>query len=170
MCSDVWDGFTGDDGGGDGSGGRNGDADDKIKDQDAVGDEERVTQLRLAWAWTCEDCGRDNFLQMPMEMAQSLRDRGIEVDGMVSDDEGVITAPEVVKCNHCGAEFATLSPDGMKDAIGDGWDDDEEEDGWDDEDDDGWGDDDDEWDDDEDYWDDDNDWDDEEDDDWDDDV
>ena len=137
-------------------GGSNGDADDKVENQDAAGDDERVTQLRLAWAWTCEDCGRDNFLQMPMEMAQTLRDRGIEVDGRVSDDEGVITAPEVVRCNHCGAEFATLPPDGMHDATGRDDDDDDIDD--DDDDDDGWGDDD------EDYWDDDDD-----DDEWDDD-
>lgn len=152
MCADVWDGFTGDDVSGGGSGG---DADDKIDNQDAAGDDERVTQLRLAWAWTCDDCGQDNFSQMPTEMARSLRDRGIDVDDKVSDDEGVITAPEVVKCKHCNAEFATIPPDGMQDASGGACDDDDCDDEWND--DEEWSDgDDDEWcDDDDDEWDDD---------------
>lgn len=134
----------------------------------------KSTRLREAWAWTCDECGRDNYLESPTAAAAELRSRRYPVDDELADDFSAKMLPDVVRCPHCSEEYAAVAPYGSQSALSDeemsdtdeDWDD--EDDDWDDDDDEDWDDeDDDDWCDDEDtdLWGDDDD---DEDDDWDD--
>ncbi len=69
---------------------------------------DRTVELRMAWAWTCEDCGRDQFAAADPVAAATMTDEEIEeceAEGV--DPHAVFDAPERVRCGHCGAEFGT---------------------------------------------------------------
>lgn len=61
---------------------------------------ERV-ELRPAWAWDCDRCGRENFTRAVVPCSLE----GVLPDGFdASDFEGGewVTKPDVVECEHCG--------------------------------------------------------------------
>jgi len=66
-------------------------------------------EIRPAYVFTCNECGRDAFLNgiiaefSPEEM-QELRDE----QGVEAGEIGTwMTIPDVVACKHCGAEYET---------------------------------------------------------------
>ena len=115
----------------------------------------KSTRLREAWAWTCDECCRDNYCESPTATVAELRSRQYPVDDELADDISAKLLPDVVRCSHCNEEFAAVAPYGSQSAFSDeemsdtdeDWDDDDEDDDWDDDDDDDWDDeDDDDWD------------------------
>lgn len=74
---------------------------------------ERFTELRPAWAWTCDACGRDNYGESLLQKVGDLRSRGRVVSRKANDDDDVMTLPDVVTCSHCGEEYADTPPDGF---------------------------------------------------------
>lgn len=70
----------------------------------------REVELRPAYAWDCEECGRQNFANgicpdLSEEDVQELRDD----HGIQPWEVGTWQMmPTVVKCEHCGSEFKTL--------------------------------------------------------------
>ena len=79
----------------------------------------RVVEIRQAWEWTCDDCGRDSY-----ERAVLVDPSAIDPDDLPDAanldaekvrawiDEGgsgqFVVAPERVTCPHCGASFDTV--------------------------------------------------------------
>lgn len=64
-------------------------------------------ELRPAYAWTCNECGRDNFCNgiiaefSPEDLEELRQEHGIE-----SHETGDwMSMPETVTCQHCQAEF-----------------------------------------------------------------
>lgn len=78
-----------------------------------------VVEIHPAWVFTCEDCGRDTFVrstvydakavdldeQFDPEDAEAIREH--IADG---SDGQFLTAPDRVKCSHCGAAFEAVEP------------------------------------------------------------
>jgi len=66
-------------------------------------------ELRPAYAWDCDHCGRENFLrgvvpEMSPEEEQALK----EEMGIESYDEGkIMLMPQIVQCPHCNSQFQT---------------------------------------------------------------
>lgn len=61
-------------------------------------------ELRTAFEWTCEDCGRDNFVRAVVpESLDGVIPEGLEL----GDFEGGewVMKPDAVTCGHCGAGF-----------------------------------------------------------------
>jgi len=84
---------------------------------------ERKIELRSAYEWTCEGCGRDNFTRaLPWELTSDDVESLGDLETAKSlirrqvgnrEDSGRFTvsgcrAPEQVTCDHCGATFDTL--------------------------------------------------------------
>jgi hypothetical protein len=76
-------------------------------------------QMNPAYCWTCDECGRDNFVRAVRadiseeESLDKLRKMG-QLQPYEELPEGVegdwITYPDHVKCNHCEAEFDSENP------------------------------------------------------------
>ena len=73
-----------------------------------------TVELRPAFTWTCDDCGRDNFGRMVRLEPESidLDDLPPDLDGdairewLASGGEGdFLTHPRRVTCGDCGAAF-----------------------------------------------------------------
>lgn len=66
-------------------------------------------RLRPAYAWTCEECGRDNFAAGVVpefseeEIAELREQHGVE-DYVTGD---FVEMPTSVVCQHCGEKFET---------------------------------------------------------------
>ena len=80
--------------------------------------EHREVEIRPAFEWTCDECGRDNYekcliVDLSQEQAAEIM-RGI-VD--IEDDDdmnftGSFSAcPTDVKCRFCKSEFVTKDPE-----------------------------------------------------------
>jgi len=70
-------------------------------------------ELRGAWVWTCEECGRDNFehgIAAEMDEAEEAIER---IDfGIEPEDEGeFMLMPMQVECEACQIRFTTRTPD-----------------------------------------------------------
>lgn len=77
----------------------------------------RKVELFTAYLWTCNDCGRDNFVRSVV-----LEPGAVDVDEL-PDSEAIrdwieavgtgnfCTIPTAVRCEHCGAEFETRHAD-----------------------------------------------------------
>lgn len=69
-----------------------------------------ITELRLAFAWTCDACGRDNFERgvhrelPPAELLARCAHAPVDV---VTGHE--LTPPGRVACPHCGAVFKAVT-------------------------------------------------------------
>jgi hypothetical protein len=82
---------------------------------------DRRVELIQAFAWTCEDCGRDNFARAvavegadAKELQQQMRDDlGLMDFEPIPDGWGgeLLMAPKRVMCATCGAEFETFQED-----------------------------------------------------------
>lgn len=77
----------------------------------------REVELHLAFMWTCDDCGRDNFCRSvsiplsdmsPGDIEQACEFIGCEPGDL--PDGNLQTRPTRVKCPHCAAEFDTTEP------------------------------------------------------------
>lgn len=70
---------------------------------------DKPVAMRPAYAWDCEECGRENFERAAVrefspEELQELRDE----HGVQPWEAGeFVGMPESVKCQHCGAVFQT---------------------------------------------------------------
>lgn len=78
-------------------------------------------ELRQAFEWTCDECGRDQFISVVCEPAsEEIKREILEREGVIESweemPEGVefeaIAAPLSVTCEHCGETFETDLPDG----------------------------------------------------------
>jgi hypothetical protein len=77
--------------------------------------QEKTVVLRPAYAWDCEECGRENFERgvVPEFSAEDLTSLR-EEHGVESWELGdFVMMPEMVTCGHCGARFASMH---LKDA------------------------------------------------------
>lgn len=68
---------------------------------------QRVVELHPAHRFDCDECGRENFLRA---MIPEFSDEDIEelfVEYGIDPDEGgvLISTPDSVTCQFCGAEF-----------------------------------------------------------------
>ena len=72
-------------------------------------------EMRPAYEWTCENCGRNNFEScIVLEMTDDERQEQLDHMGL-GDNEAAqefigghfVTSPEVVTCKHCGSKFET---------------------------------------------------------------
>ena len=69
-------------------------------------------ELRLAYEWTCDSCGRDNFLRSIRcdesrftadELSELRQEHGVEPE----DVGEFCLRPSTVTCRFCDAEFET---------------------------------------------------------------
>jgi hypothetical protein len=68
----------------------------------------RTTELRLAFSWTCEDCGRAHFVK-PIPVTPELMAEVRQGSYLLEEDEALYQmAPETVTCPDCRVTFATL--------------------------------------------------------------
>jgi len=76
----------------------------------------REVELRHAYVWTCDECGRDNFHNgltldpsqwTPEELAAKRKEFGIEP----GEECEWMWRPDTVVCEFCGAEFRVESPE-----------------------------------------------------------
>lgn len=63
-----------------------------------------MVELRPALGWTCDDCGRDSYVNLIMPELSPEELAKLEKSGARKVD---IKAPDKVKCPHCKTEFAT---------------------------------------------------------------
>jgi len=79
---------------------------------------ERRVELKTAYHWHCEECGRENFdLPSKAEMTDEDREDAFrkfhELDEWVQLPEGwkqfeMVWIPDYVTCVHCGETFGTV--------------------------------------------------------------
>lgn len=84
-----------------------------------------VVELRSAFHWFCEACGRTNFsLPAKMEFAPGEKAEVFRNVHAWAEDEPLpegweqfemLEMPERVRCGYCGAEFDTTADDGPED-------------------------------------------------------
>lgn len=76
----------------------------------------KTVELRPAYAWDCDECGRENFARAvvpelsPDELEELRSEHGIDP----WDAGDFVTMPSRVECTYCGAVFA---PKHMHDQI-----------------------------------------------------
>lgn len=64
----------------------------------------RTVELRTAYVFDCEDCGRENVVRgVPCDPPEALAAEAEDGDERAE----WVTIPAQVKCRHCGAEFRT---------------------------------------------------------------
>lgn len=66
-----------------------------------------VIEIRLAWEWTCEECGRDQFERAPIIAIEQMKPGMVlsAVDEEASQNDSWHVRPNYVICNHCESEF-----------------------------------------------------------------
>lgn len=71
----------------------------------------QTIELRPAFVWSCETCGRENFARAVVaEMSEDDRTELKEEFGMDEVVEGdFLMRPNEVTCEHCGETFASES-------------------------------------------------------------
>lgn len=64
-------------------------------------------ELRMAWEWTCDDCGRDQFVRAPMVSVEQMKDGAIVAAVEAEEMDGVSwhLRPQHVICRFCDAGF-----------------------------------------------------------------
>lgn len=70
--------------------------------------------MRPAYEWTCEECGRDQFVKCevadihPDDAEQFAADNDLDIDPDELREEGMfVTYPDEVTCQFCGETFDT---------------------------------------------------------------
>ena len=73
----------------------------------------REVELHQAFLWVCEDCGRDNFVRSVVVEPETIPAHVLAAaEESFGDCDGIlVTAPTVVTCEHCGAEFSAMDDD-----------------------------------------------------------
>lgn len=66
-------------------------------------------ELHPAFAWDCDECGRQNFVCAIMPPYRSLIEENLVYHALdIEPDEGFpVMAPCIVTCAHCKTEFKT---------------------------------------------------------------
>lgn len=73
-------------------------------------------RLRVAYGWTCDNCGRDNYVEgMAVDMPKSEQEAQLRHMGMLEpyeelpDDVGgeFVMIPDWVTCTHCKGSYET---------------------------------------------------------------
>lgn len=75
-----------------------------------------TVELRIAFEWTCPECGRDSFERslMPDLGADEIDELGM-LHGQSPFDPGIyVSAPDVVCCEDCGLAFCSFVFGGEK--------------------------------------------------------
>lgn len=72
-------------------------------------------EMHHAWEWTCDDCGRNNFVSAIVaefsedDRLETARRLGVVDEFCTEIPEDLtgdfMTFPTEVKCDHCGSEF-----------------------------------------------------------------
>lgn len=68
-------------------------------------------ELRDAFVWTCDECGRDNFIHAQIIDTEGLSESELQTHGIIEDDESIdefeyfVRYPDSVKCPHCNAVY-----------------------------------------------------------------
>jgi hypothetical protein len=66
----------------------------------------RVVELRMAFAFTCEECGRDSFARAIVpESLEGILPEGLDPEEFESGEW--VMKPDSVTCSHCGLMFET---------------------------------------------------------------
>jgi hypothetical protein len=71
-------------------------------------------ELHSAYCWTCDECGRDNFVRSIVaelsaeDRAEGARQMGCDPADIVTGEWA--TRPDEVTCQHCGTMFEALDP------------------------------------------------------------
>jgi len=83
-------------------------------------------EMRPAYEWTCESCGRNQFESaMVADFSEEERLQTAKAMGLVDEyctevpedlTGDFVTHPETVRCNHCGESFETKHPHEDEDA------------------------------------------------------
>ena len=76
-----------------------------------MSDETPIAELRTAYVYTCDNCGRDNFVRSVVaELGEEERSEVNEIMG----EEGVggewVIMPDRVTCPHCKTTYRTIDP------------------------------------------------------------
>lgn len=72
---------------------------------------EKTVDVRLAFAYDCAQCGRENFVHSVLhEFSPDEQADMAEELGEKPQTGSWITHPEHVKCGFCGAEFRAVNP------------------------------------------------------------
>jgi rubredoxin len=66
-----------------------------------------MVELRPAYEWTCEGCGRDNFEKACVPCMSEEDVRSLKAEWGISDDGEFVQMPESVVCPHCGQKFVS---------------------------------------------------------------
>jgi hypothetical protein len=66
----------------------------------------KTVELHTAFAWTCDECGRDNHCH-GIHFVPTPEDKACTDEDGVPDDGGWMLAPNEVTCAHCGEKFKT---------------------------------------------------------------
>lgn len=78
-----------------------------------------TVELRQAFEWTCDECGRDNFESAMIAELTPEEEEMMKVKLLQDEDDDnditelhgeFISAPETVECPHCGTEFRAECP------------------------------------------------------------
>lgn len=71
--------------------------------------EREPVELRPAYEWTCEDCGRVNFVSAVVQELSPEDRRELEADAGVEPGDlkrvDLVSYPDEVECMHCHSEF-----------------------------------------------------------------
>ena len=71
----------------------------------------KTVELRTAYAFDCEECGRENFVRAVVhEFSVEERTEMMEMFGEDQVDGEFVSVPETVQCSFCGCEF---EPEGI---------------------------------------------------------
>lgn len=65
----------------------------------------QTVELRLAYAWDCDECGEENFERAVVYEVSPAEKAELAERGLPSDTGNWLTPPEHVTCRGCGAAF-----------------------------------------------------------------
>lgn len=69
----------------------------------------KMVELHIAYMWTCEECGRDNFERGITRELNDEERQEVEPMGIAIEAESLWTmAPDAVTCKYCQTQFGTV--------------------------------------------------------------
>jgi hypothetical protein len=70
-----------------------------------------AVEMHPAFLWTCDSCGRHNFVRSVAFEPESARLTDEQRQAVEEMPGGWFSYPETVQCPHCGSEFDAVDPD-----------------------------------------------------------
>lgn len=71
----------------------------------------RRIDLRYAFEWTCDECGRDNYARaVPVSLSPEEMDALSSIEGDDVREDELFTSPDTVTCIHCKVTFQARMP------------------------------------------------------------